>query len=405
MSTKIDFNLLNVEDEPLRMDTFEGSSGTKNIKIKSGKPENKTEDHKIIPHWDGQLDKVLPTLRLIESEDNEIEDNVEPKDAEILEDAIPNFLEIEEDSVELKLDDVYGINLEVTTKAASSVDADLLNSGPEDSLRLYLREIGRYPLLTFEQEVALAKRKEAGDYVAAQTLANSNLRLVVSIAKKYMNRGISLQDLIQEGSIGLMRAVEKFDYARGYKFSTYATWWIRQAVTRAIADQARTVRLPVHMVESINRMERTRRALLMNLQREPTLGELAEALGVSEDKVRLMYKHKVHAISLETPVGDESDSTLGDFVADERQESPVDAVARQLLVEQIEQALSTLNDRERRVLEMRFGLRGQPPRTLEEIGREFGLTRERIRQLEGLALRKLRHPSRAKALKDYASGM
>jgi RNA polymerase primary sigma factor len=397
MSAKTDFNLLSFEDESRRMDAFEGSSGTKNIKIKNGRPESKAE---TILHWDGQSDKTLPTLRLIESdEDKEIVDNIEPEDAEILEDSM------EEDRIKLKLDDADGNNLEVTTGANSSADAGLLNSGPDDSLRLYLREIGRYPLLTFEQEVNLAKRKDAGDYVAAQTLANSNLRLVVSIAKKYMNRGISLQDLIQEGSIGLMRAVEKFDYARGYKFSTYATWWIRQAVTRAIADQARTVRLPVHMVEAINRMERTRRNLLMDMQREPTPGELANALGVSEDKVRLMFKHRVHAISLETPIGDESDSTLGDFVADERQESPVDAVSRQLLVEQIEQALSTLNDRERRVLEMRFGLRGQPPCTLEEIGREFGLTRERIRQLEGLALRKLRHPSRAKALKDYASGM
>jgi len=361
MNVSTDFDRFDLENEPRRVTTFEVASSPKNIKIKKGNPESKIAEYKTSRHWDGKPDKTPPALHLLDSdsaleEDDDDEEDEEDDDgeqnetresinSEILEESMFNFLDAEEENLELNLDNTYGINLGLPTKVVSNASTSLLDSGPNDSLRLYLHEIGRYPLLTFEQEVALAKRKEAGDYEAAQMLANSNLRLVVSIAKKYMNRGISLQDLIQEGNIGLMRGVEKFDYTRGYKFSTYATWWIRQAVTRAIADQARTVRLPVHLVDAISRMERTRRTLVMDLQREPTPSELATELGISEEKVRSMIKHKVHAISLETPIGDESDNTLGDLVADERLESPLDAAARQLLVEQIERVLYTLNDR------------------------------------------------------------
>jgi RNA polymerase primary sigma factor len=396
MSAMTDFDMFNFEEEST-------ASSLKNIK---NNKNNKVSGRKA-SHWDEPEDKPKKaTLRLLDTEDEEAEvdeDVTEPDVPENLEDEHTDFLVPEDDSLELKLTDEYGVSMKAQTEAAE-VDYSTLDFGADDSLRLYLREIGRYPLLTFEQEIALAKRMEAGDRDAAQTLANSNLRLVVSVAKKYMNRGITLQDLIQEGNIGLMRAVDKYDYQKGFKFSTYATWWIRQAITRAIADQARTVRLPVHLVEAIARMERARRTLMMELQREPTPGELARELGISEEKVVDMIKHKGQTISLETPVGDESDSTLGDFVQDESAESPMEAAARQLLIEQIDQALSSLNARERRVIEMRFGLQGETPRTLEEIGKEFGVTRERIRQLEGLALRKLRHPSRAKALKDYANG-
>ncbi len=273
----------------------------------------------------------------------------------------------------------------------------------DDSLKLYLREIGRFPLLKSEQEVSLARRKDAGDREAAQKLANSNLRLVVSVAKKYMGRGMTLQDLIQEGNIGLMRAVEKYDHTKGFKFSTYATWWIRQAVTRSIADQARVVRLPVHFVEAIGRMERTRRQLVMELHRDPKPAEIALAMGITLEKVMDMLKHKPDTISLETPVGEEGDSTLGDLVEDHSQESPVDIATRRLLADQLRQVLGSLGDRERRVIEMRFGLEGGEPRTLEEVGREFGVTRERARQMEAIALRKLREPENARLLRDYAN--
>ena len=275
----------------------------------------------------------------------------------------------------------------------------------DDSLKLYLREIGRFPLLNSEQEVSLARRKDKGDHDAAQKLANSNLRLVVSVAKKYMGRGMTLQDLIQEGNIGLMRAVEKFDHTKGYKFSTYATWWIRQAVTRSIADQARVVRLPVHFVEAIGRMERTRRSLLQELHRDPKPAEIATAMGITVDKVLDMLKHKTDTISLETPVGEEGDSTLGDLVEDQTQESPADIATRNLLSDQLRQVLANLGERERRVIEMRFGLEGGEPRTLEEVGREFGVTRERARQMEAIALRKLREPENARLLRDYASSL
>ncbi|MBI4100689.1 RNA polymerase sigma factor RpoD [Candidatus Microgenomates bacterium] len=270
-----------------------------------------------------------------------------------------------------------------------------------DPVRMYLKEIGRVPLLIFEEEIALAKRAEKGDKAARHKLIESNLRLVVSIAKKYVGRGLSLMDLIQEGNIGLQKAVEKYNWRKGYKFSTYATWWIRQAITRAIADQARTIRIPVHMVETINRYIRINRRMMQELGREPLAEEVAEAMGVDVAKIREIIKVSQEPTSLETPVGDEEDSHLGDFIEDTKVAGPYDATSRALLKEQIEEVLSTLNDREKKVLILRFGLEDGRPRTLEEVGREFQVTRERIRQIESKALRKLKHPSRSKKLRDY----
>jgi RNA polymerase primary sigma factor len=269
-----------------------------------------------------------------------------------------------------------------------------------DPVRMYLKEIGRIPLLTFEDEISLAKRYEKGDPKAKKKLIESNLRLVVSIAKKYIGRGMSLLDLIQEGNQGLIRAVEKYDWRKGYKFSTYATWWIRQAITRAIADQARTIRIPVHMVETINRFSRISRRLMQDLGREPTPEEIAKAMEVDVTKVREIMKVSQEPTSLETPVGDEEDSHLGDFISDPGP-SPYDQTSKQLLKEHMEEVLTTLSDREKKVLILRFGLEDGKPRTLEEVGAMFGVTRERIRQIEAKALRKLRHPSRSKKLKDY----
>jgi len=270
-----------------------------------------------------------------------------------------------------------------------------------DPVRMYLKEIGRIPLLTFEQEISLAKRVEKSDREAKKILINSNLRLVVSIAKKYVGRGLTLLDLIQEGNQGLIRAVEKYDWRRGYKFSTYATWWIRQSITRAIADQARTIRIPVHMVENINRFLRASRKLMQELGREPSPEEVAKVLGIEPDKALEIIKISQEPASLESPVGDEEDSRLGDFIHDTSAPTLFDTASRELLKEQVEQVLGTLSDRERRVLEERFGLKDGKPKTLEEVGRMFAVTRERIRQIEAKALRKLRHPSRGNRLKDY----
>ncbi len=297
----------------------------------------------------------------------------------------------------------------------------------DDPVRMYLREIGRVDLLTGAEEVVLGRAIEEGEEArkllmegnvsfeerlglgaiidqgdrARQRLTEANLRLVVSVAKKYIGRGMSLLDLIQEGNIGLIRAVEKFDYHKGYKFSTYATWWIRQAITRAIADQARTIRIPVHMVETINKLLRTNRRLLQELGREPTSEEVANEMGITPDKVREIIKVSQEPVSLETPIGEEEDSHLGDFIEDLAMPAPADAASRQLLKEQVEEVLHTLTPRERRVLQLRFGLEDGRSRTLEEVGKEFAVTRERIRQIEAKALRKLRHPSRSKKLKDY----
>ena len=271
----------------------------------------------------------------------------------------------------------------------------------DDPVRMYLREIGRIPLLTFDQELDLAKRILDGDEDAKKQLAESNLRLVVSIAKKYVGRGMLFLDLIQEGNMGLIKAVEKFDYTKGFKFSTYATWWIRQAITRAIADQARTIRIPVHMVETINKLIRTSRHLLQQLGREPTPEEIAEEMEIPVEKVTEIQKIAQDPVSLETPIGEEDDSHLGDFIQDDDSPAPQDAAAYTLLREQLEEVMKTLTPREAKVLKLRFGLEDGKSRTLEEVGKEFNVTRERIRQIEAKALRKLRHPSRSKKLKDY----
>ena len=271
----------------------------------------------------------------------------------------------------------------------------------EDPVRMYLKEIGKVPLLTAEEEIELAKRMENGDEEAKKRLAEANLRLVVSIAKRYVGRGMLFLDLIQEGNLGLIKAVEKFDYNKGFKFSTYATWWIRQAITRAIADQARTIRIPVHMVETINKLVRVSRQLLQELGREPTPEEIAERMEIPVERVREILKISQEPVSLETPIGEEEDSHLGDFIQDDNVPVPADAAAFTLLREQLKEVLGTLTEREQKVLRLRFGLDDGRARTLEEVGKEFNVTRERIRQIEAKALRKLRHPSRSRKLKDY----
>ena len=271
----------------------------------------------------------------------------------------------------------------------------------DDPVRMYLKEIGRVPLLTPEEEVELAKRIERGDEEARRRLTEANLRLVVSIAKRYVGRGMLFLDLIQEGNLGLIKAVEKFDYSKGFKFSTYATWWIRQAITRAIADQARTIRIPVHMVETINKLVRVQRHLLQELGRDPTPEEIGEEMGIPSEKVSEILRIAQEPVSLATPIGEEEDSHLGDFIPDEDAPAPAEVASAQLLREQLEEVLTSLTPREQKVLKLRFGLDDGRQRTLEEVGKEFGVTRERIRQIEAKALRKLRHPSRSKKLKDY----
>lgn len=271
----------------------------------------------------------------------------------------------------------------------------------QDPVKMYLKDIGKVPLLSAEEEIELAQRMEAGDEAAKQKLAESNLRLVVSIAKRYVGRGMLFLDLIQEGNLGLLKAVEKFDYRKGYKFSTYATWWIRQAITRAIADQARTIRIPVHMVETINKVTRVSRDLLQKLGREPLPEEVGEVMGLPKERVQEIMKIAQEPVSLETPIGEEEDSHLGDFIQDESIPTPVEATNQTLLHEQLDEVVSTLTEREQRVIKLRFGWEDGRPRTLEEVGREFNVTRERIRQIEAKALRKLRHPNRSRKLKDF----
>lgn len=322
-------------------------------------------------------------------DDDEVEDTEETEE---IEDTLPPAVPIENESKE-----------KPRVPATPPVDLSVPEGiSIDDPVRMYLKEIGRVPLLTAQEEVDLAKQMEAGDEEAQKRLAESNLRLVVSIAKRYVGRGMLFLDLIQEGNLGLIKAVEKFDYNKGYKFSTYATWWIRQAITRAIADQARTIRIPVHMVETINKLIRVSRQLLQKYGREPTAEEIAKEMEVTVERVREIMKIAQEPVSLETPIGEEEDSHLGDFIPDEDALAPADAASFQLLKEQLGEVLSTLTDREQKVLILRFGLdETGRARTLEEVGQSFGVTRERIRQIEAKALRKLRHPSRSKKLKDF----
>ncbi len=322
-------------------------------------------------------------------------------------------IELDPEQFDRILDTLSGLNIEVikdeaipeATPVLEETEEDYDISVPEgvsidDPVRMYLKEIGKVPLLSAEEEIELAKRMEEGDEDAKHRLCEANLRLVVSIAKRYVGRGMLFLDLIQEGNLGLIKAVEKFDYRKGYKFSTYATWWIRQAITRAIADQARTIRIPVHMVETINKLIRVSRQLLQEYGREPLPEEIAEVMGIPEEKVREIIKIAQEPVSLETPIGEEEDSHLGDFIPDDDAPAPADAAAFTLLKEQLMSVLSTLTPREEMVLKLRFGLEDGRARTLEEVGREFKVTRERIRQIEAKALRKLRHPSRSRKLKD-----
>lgn len=320
-----------------------------------------------------------------------INDN-EPDDKELKEIDEENLEDPDIEEEISKNPDAKEIDLESAISKTVAVD---------DPVRMYLKEIGKVPLLTADEEVELAKRMEAGDEYAKQKLCEANLRLVVSIAKKYVGRGMLFLDLIQEGNLGLIKAVDKFDYTKGYKFSTYATWWIRQAITRSIADQARTIRIPVHMVETINKLIRVSRQLLQENGREPTPDEIAEEMGITVEKVREILKIAQEPVSLETPIGEEEDSHLGDFIPDEDAPAPAEAAAFSMLKEQLVEVLSTLTDREQKVLKLRFGLEDGRARTLEEVGKEFEVTRERIRQIEAKALRKLRHPTRSKKLKDY----
>ena len=338
-----------------------------------------------------QLDQIIDylennevdVLQIPEGEDIDATESLDDlDDLEDLDEPDLSELEAEEEALDLELPSTDSLSL-------------------EDPVRMYLKEIGKVPLLSAEEEIELAKRIEQGDEEAKKKLAEANLRLVVSIAKRYVGRGMLFLDLIQEGNLGLIKAVEKFDYRKGYKFSTYATWWIRQAITRAIADQARTIRIPVHMVETINKLIRVQRQLLQELGREPTAEEISAEMGIPVERVREIQKISQEPVSLETPIGEEEDSHLGDFIQDESVPVPADAASFTLLREQLDEVLDTLTDREQKVLRLRFGLDDGRARTLEEVGKEFNVTRERIRQIEAKALRKLRHPSRSRKLRDY----
>ena len=375
----------NKEKNSKENEKLEKATGIKDEKV--NKIVKKAKEQGKITYGDlaKELDDVNP------EQIDEVFDAFEEMGVNLLSDDMeeePNIEDLKEVE-DLKLD-------EITDTSYEGISVD-------DPVRMYLREIGRIPLLTFDQELDLAKRILEGDEEAKKELAESNLRLVVSIAKKYVGRGMLFLDLIQEGNMGLIKAVEKFDYTKGFKFSTYATWWIRQAITRAIADQARTIRIPVHMVETINKLISTSRHLLQQLGREPTPEEIAAEMEIPAEKVMEIQKIAQDPVSLETPIGEEDDSHLGDFIQDDDSPAPHDSAAYTLLKEQLEDVMSTLTPREAKVLKLRFGLEDGKARTLEEVGREFEVTRERIRQIEAKALRKLRHPSRSKKLRDYMS--
>lgn len=353
------------------------------------KKKNVIEDSELISHFAGckglelDVERMNAILEYLEAHNVDVltitdKDDEEPDD--VLLDMEEEVEDIDVDKIDLSVPDGIGV---------------------DDPVKMYLKEIGKVPLLSAEEEIELAKRMEAGDENAKKKLAEANLRLVVSIAKRYVGRGMLFLDLIQEGNLGLIKAVEKFDYRKGYKFSTYATWWIRQAITRAIADQARTIRIPVHMVETINKLIRVSRQLLQELGREPLPEEIAEEMDIPVERVREILKISQEPVSLETPIGEEEDSHLGDFIQDENVPVPAEAAAFTLLKEQLVEVLGTLTEREQKVLRLRFGLDDGRARTLEEVGKEFNVTRERIRQIEAKALRKLRHPSRSRKLRDY----
>ena len=388
-STKANLKKENMaKKETKKKEELDNSQTLEEDKLKEEKVNNilkKAKEKGKITYGDlaTELDDVNP------EQIDKVFDAFEELGVDLLSDDMDEEPDIEDlkEVEDLKLD-------EITDTSYEGVNVD-------DPVRMYLREIGRIPLLTFDQELELAKRILEDDDEARQQLAESNLRLVVSIAKKYVGRGMLFLDLIQEGNMGLIKAVEKFDYTKGFKFSTYATWWIRQAITRAIADQARTIRIPVHMVETINKLIRTSRHLLQQLGREPTPEEIAEEMEIPVEKVVEIQKIAQDPVSLETPIGEEDDSHLGDFIQDDDSPAPHDSAAYTLLREQLEEVMNTLTPREAKVLKLRFGLEDGKSRTLEEVGREFQVTRERIRQIEAKALRKLRHPSRSKKLRDY----
>lgn len=352
-----------------------------------------------------EIGKYLENAELDKDEMEEVYEELMGRGIEIVSEEIPDDFVLKDIEAEFEADDLIpDLDLEIGDlgEREISLEATLPKSvAVDDPVRMYLKEIGKVPLLTADEEIDLAKRMEAGEEGVKQILCEANLRLVVSIAKRYVGRGMLFLDLIQEGNMGLIKAVDKFDWRKGYKFSTYATWWIRQAITRSIADQARTIRIPVHMVETINKLMRVSRQLLQEYGREPTPEEIAAEMDITEEKVREILKIAQEPVSLETPIGEEEDSHLGDFIPDEDVPAPAEAAAFSMLKEQLVEVLDTLTDREQKVLKLRFGLEDGRARTLEEVGKKFDVTRERIRQIEAKALRKLRHPSRSKKLKDY----
>ncbi|NLA76278.1 MAG: RNA polymerase sigma factor RpoD [Clostridiales bacterium] len=361
------------------MDSTEKRASIKML-IEKGKQTGKLTTHEI--------DAAILEMDFDIEELDKLYDTIEAQNIEIIDDLGEEML------------DTLNFDIDIP-KNADAMGVDAKNAAIDDPVKVYLKEIGRVPLLTPEEEIDLAIRIAENDPQAKKRLAEANLRLVVSIAKRYVGRGMQFLDLIQEGNLGLIKAVDKFDYTKGFKFSTYATWWIRQAITRAIADQARTIRIPVHMVETINKVKKTNSQLLHENGRDPTAEEIAEKLDMQVDKVREILRVAQEPVSLETPIGEEEDSHLGDFIPDDDAQEPVDAASMLLLKEQLGEVLKTLTPREEKVLALRFGLEDGHPRTLEEVGKEFNVTRERIRQIEAKALRKLRHPSRSKKLKDF----